>query len=424
MNKRLSQALITSIVVSSLIVAPVLAAPQDKVDSLEQQKSEAQAQMADVNSQLVSLLLEYEGLQQDMKKQEEKIAQAESDLDAAEKEEQKQYEDMKLRIKYMYEQGDTSFVEALVTAQSYSELVSKSEYVQKVHDYDREKLEEYVEIKEEVQTLKDDLETGQAEMKDMAQEMSAQKSNLETTLSDMKSQISDFDTQLAQAKEEAAAELARATQQTQEAAAAAVENAVADSSSGSKPSSGSSSKPAGGSSSSGNTGSGNTGNSGSTGNTGNSGNSGNTGSSGSGSSGNSGNNSSSSSGGSASGNPSNASLGQQIANRGCEYIGNKYVYGGNSLTDGIDCSGFVQQIHKQFGISTPRSSSALRTGGKAVSIANMLPGDVICYSGHVAIYIGGGRIVHASNSAPYPKGGIKITNNYAYKTVLAVRRYW
>ncbi|MCF2680003.1 C40 family peptidase [Faecalicatena contorta] len=416
MNKRLSQALITSIVVSSLIVAPVLAAPQDKVDSLEQQKSEAQAQMADVNSQLVSLLLEYEGLQQDMKKQEEKIAQAESDLDAAEKEEQKQYEDMKLRIKYMYEQGDTSFVEALVTAQSYSELVSKSEYVQKVHDYDREKLEEYVEIKEEVQTLKDDLETGQAEMKDMAQEMSAQKSNLETTLSDMKSQIADFDTQLAQAKEEAAAELARATQQTEAAAAAAVENAVADSSSGSKPSSGSSSKPSGGNSSSGNTG-----NSGSTGNTGNSGNSSNTGSS---SSGSSGNNSSSSSGGSASGNPSNASLGQQIANRGCEYIGNKYVYGGNSLTDGIDCSGFVQQIHKQFGISTPRSSSALRTGGKAVSIANMLPGDVICYSGHVAIYIGGGRIVHASNSAPYPKGGIKITNNYAYKTVLAVRRYW
>ena len=417
MNKRLSQALITSIVVSSLIVAPVLAAPQDKVDSLEQQKSEAQAQMEDVNSQLVSLLLEYEGLQQDMKKQEEKIAQAESDLDAAEKEEQKQYEDMKLRIKYMYEQGDTSFVEALVTAQSYSELVSKSEYVQKVHDYDREKLEEYVEIKEEVQTLKDDLETGQAEMKDMAQEMSAQKSNLETTLSDMKSQISDFDTQLAQAKEEAAAELARATQQTEAAAAAAVENAVADSSSGSKPSSGSNSKPSGGNSSSGNTG-----NSGSTGNTANPGNSGSTGNTAN--SGNSSNAGSSSSSGSASGNPSNASLGQQIANRGCEYIGNKYVYGGNSLTNGIDCSGFVQQIHKQFGISTPRSSGALRTGGKAVSIANMLPGDVICYSGHVAIYIGGGRIVHASNSAPYPKGGIKITNNYAYKTVLAVRRYW
>ncbi|MCF2553866.1 C40 family peptidase [Faecalicatena contorta] len=417
MNKRLSQALITSIVVSSLIVAPVLAAPQDKVDSLEQQKREAQAQMEDVNSQLVSLLLEYEGLQQDMKKQEEKIAQAESDLDAAEKEEQKQYEDMKLRIKYMYEQGDTSFVEALVTAQSYSELVSKSEYVQKVHDYDREKLEEYVEIKEEVQTLKDDLETGQAEMKDMAQEMSAQKSNLETTLSDMKSQISDFDTQLAQAKEEAAAELARATQQTEAAAAAAVENAVADSSSGSKPSSGSNSKPSGGNSSSGNTG-----NSGSTGNTANPGNSGSTGNTAN--SGNSSNAGSSSSSGSASGNPSNASLGQQIANRGCEYIGNKYVYGGNSLTNGIDCSGFVQQIHKQFGISTPRSSGALRTGGKAVSIANMLPGDVICYSGHVAIYIGGGRIVHASNSAPYPKGGIKITNNYAYKTVLAVRRYW
>ena len=109
---------------------------------------------------------------------------------------------------------------------------------------------------------------------------------------------------------------------------------------------------------------------------------------------------------------------------GCNYIGNKYVYGGTSLTNGIDCSGFVQQIHKKFGISTPRTSGAIRGGGKSVSYADRMPGDVICYSGHVGIYIGNNKIVHASNSAPYPKGGIKITSPANYRTVLAVRRYW
>ena len=98
--------------------------------------------------------------------------------------------------------------------------------------------------------------------------------------------------------------------------------------------------------------------------------------------------------------------------------------GGNSLTNGIDCSGFVQQIHKKFGISTPRNSGAIRGDGKSVSVSNMLPGDVVCYSGHVAIYIGNNKIVHASNSAPYPRGGIKTTSPADYRTILAVRRYW
>ena len=129
-------------------------------------------------------------------------------------------------------------------------------------------------------------------------------------------------------------------------------------------------------------------------------------------------------GSSSSSKPGNASLGQQIANKGCEYIGNKYVYGGNSLTNGIDCSGFVQQIHAKFGISTPRTSSAIRSGGKAVAYADRMPGDVICYSGHVAIYIGNNTVVHASNSKPYPSGGIKTTSPANYRTVLAVRRYW
>ena len=124
--------------------------------------------------------------------------------------------------------------------------------------------------------------------------------------------------------------------------------------------------------------------------------------------------------------PSNTSKGKQIANTGLKYVGNPYVYGGNSLTNGIDCSGFTKQIHALCGISgLPRTSSAQRSGGKAVTggLSNALPGDVICYSGHVAIYIGGGQIVHASNPAPYPKGGIK-TGSASYRSILAIRRYW
>ena len=403
MKKRLIKTLITCTVMSSLVVAPVAwAAPEDDVQSLEEQKSPAEAQAASVNQSLVDLLVEYEALQQDMANQEEKITQAGADLVKAEEKEQQQYDDMKLRIKYMYESGAESYLSVLVSATDFSDFVNKAEYVQKVHDYDRNMLDEYVATKNEIKDLKVDLEAGQADMQVMATEMENQRSNLESTLTEMESQIADFDDQLAAAREAAAAQLEELNNQTETPASDQVIESVAGNT--------------GGGSSSGNSGSNSSGSS--------SGSSGATSDSSSGSSGGSSDSGSSSGGSSSASKPSNASLGQQIANKGCEYIGNKYVYGGNSLTNGIDCSGFVYQIHKLFGITTPRTSSALRSGGKAVSWADKLPGDVICYSGHVAIYIGNNTIVHASNSAPYPAGGIKTTSPANYKTVLAVRRYW
>ena len=119
----------------------------------------------------------------------------------------------------------------------------------------------------------------------------------------------------------------------------------------------------------------------------------------------------------------NGAVRESILEYASQFIGNPYVWGGTSLTEGADCSGFVQQIHAKFGISTPRNSTSLRYGGKAVAVSDMMPGDVVCYEGHVAIYIGGGQIVHASNSKPYPAGGIKTSNAY-YRTIVAVRRYW
>jgi len=443
MKRRLLQTLITTAVVSSLIVTPVLATPQDdadsfeqrksqaeaqaeaQVESLEQQKSQAEAQADSVNNELVNLLVEYDALQKDMETQEGRIVEAENDLKDAEAKEKQQYEDMKLRIKYMYEEGDSSFFSTLVDAKSYADLVNKAEYIQKVHDYDRKMLNKYVETKNEVAELKDNLEEGQAEMQALSDEMVVQKGNLETTLTQMRSHIEDFDDQLVQAKEAAAEELRRIEEEQRAAEAAEVaareqaerEQAAAeqqtpddegtegagqqddpgitqpsdtsddkaedtqpsdDDKEDSKDDSSQDDKQDDDDKQEEDTGT----------------------------------------------KPGNSSLGQQIADMGCNYIGNKYVYGGNSLTNGIDCSGFVQQIHRKFGISTPRTSGALRSGGKSVSYADRMPGDVICYSGHVAIYIGNNKIVHASNSAPYPKGGIKISSPANYRTVLAVRRYW
>lgn len=450
MKVRVVRALIASVAVSTLFVTtafvtPVFAEPENQVETLENQKSEVEAQADSVNSQLVSLLVSYKALQQDIENQQVRIGEVGQDLAVAQENEQKQYEDMKLRIKYMYENGDASFAEAILTATSYSDLVNKSEYVEKVHGYDRNKLMEYVQTKEEVANLKTELEGEQADMEVMAQEMNSQKTNLESTLTQMRAQIADFDTQLANAQAEADAKVAR-MQEEQQLAQSKSENQAGNGSSANQVVSAANTgttKPTGGNTapSTGNTTTPSTGNTGtkkpaggnttpSTGNT-TTPSTGNvstttpsTGNTATPTTGNTGTTTKPSTGSSSNtSKPSNASVGQKIANKGCEYIGNPYVYGGNSLTNGIDCSGFVQQIHAKYGISTPRNSTSLRYGGKAVAVSDMMPGDVVCYEGHVAIYIGGGQIVHASNSKPYPAGGIKTSNAY-YRTIVAVRRYW
>ena len=124
------------------------------------------------------------------------------------------------------------------------------------------------------------------------------------------------------------------------------------------------------------------------------------------------NNSSSDNGGSTYGN------GSAILSAAAAYLGVPYVWGGTSLTGGADCSGFTQSVYAQFGYSLPRTSYEQQNWGTEVSYADAQPGDLICYGGHVAIYMGNGQIVHASNS----RDGIKISNNAAYRTILSVRR--
>ncbi len=109
--------------------------------------------------------------------------------------------------------------------------------------------------------------------------------------------------------------------------------------------------------------------------------------------------------------------GANIANYAQQFVGNPYVYGGSSLTNGTDCSGFVMSVYGAFGVSLPHSSYSLRSVGTGVSTSDMRAGDIVCYSGHVGIYVGNGVIVHASS----PSTGIKYSNAN-YKTILAVRR--
>ena len=355
---------------------------QSKISGIESQKSALSSEVSSLNDDLTDTLLNIEVLESDLADKEAEIEQAQKDYEAAKATEEQQYDSMKKRIQYLYETGQESYLEMLLTSDSVADLVNKVDYAEELQEYDRRLLDEYKAAKQAVIDLQAQLEEEKQELLEMEEQLKQEKANLESVIAQKKSQIADFDSQLSAAKakvseyqkkiKEQNAQIKKLQQEEAAKQKAAADAAAKSSKSSADTASSSSASTYASSKSSGTTAT-----------------------------------------------VSGGGGGSSIASTGLRYVGNPYVYGGNSLTNGTDCSGFVHLIHAACGISTPRDSNSLAGGGRSVSESEMLPGDVVCYYGHVGIYIGNGQIVHAST----PSSGIKVSNMY-YRSIRCVRRYW
>ncbi|MGN0345216.1 MAG: coiled-coil domain-containing protein [Lachnospiraceae bacterium] len=363
------------------------------ISDIEKKQNSLQKEIDSLDSELVALLLDIEVLKDEITQKEADIDQATADLAEAEEKAARQYESMKKRIRFMYERGDNALIESLLGAGSMADFLNRVEYFNQIYDYDRSMLTEYQETVTQVASLKETLEQEQQDMVALKENQEHQSAELQKMLTKKRATMDDFDTKLAQA--EALATQYKATIQEQNNIIVAEQARIAAEEEERRrqeeerrrqeeerrrqealqqqqqqQQGGQSGDNSGGSSE----------------------------------------------GGANPGYQTNIS-GQDVVDFALQFVGNPYVWGGTSLTNGADCSGFVMSVFGHFGISLPHSSYLLRSCGQGVSYNNAQPGDLICYSGHVAIYIGGGRIVGAQSTAV----GIA-TQNATYRTILAVRR--
>lgn len=349
--KKVLNVLVATALTCSMITVPVLAAPTGSA-SLEAQKKEAQSEVSSLQSQLSTLMSKMTELQSELISKGEEITKAEKQLKDAQEKEKQQYEDMKLRIKYMYEEGDGSALERILSSGSIAEMLSQAEYVQKVHSYDRDMLEQYVETIHEVENLKTALESDMNKLEEMQTEYESQQTELNNTIENKSAEIANLDEQIQEAARKAAEEEEARQKAAREAAAAAARND-------------------GGQSGGGNN--------------------------------NNGNNNVPVNPGTPSittppavsngGDSGNTSAAQTIVNAAWTQIGVPYVWGGTAPYQGLDCSGLTQWCHAQAGIYIGRVDTAQLNGGRVVY--DPQPGDIAWTPGHVAIYIGGGQMIEA-----------------------------
>lgn len=343
---------------------------EEEINALSEQISEIMASMGILEEEIAAKKIE--------------IEQAKKNLEEAQKTEAQQYSSMKLRIKSMYENGNINYLDIFMSSSSMDEMLNKADYIEKIHEYDQKMLQDYKIARENVEILKEQLEIEEAELEATQHELEEEQQGVEQARAELEAISADYVVQISKAKQQAEVYKVQIKQQNEqikkleeeerrrlEEERRKAEEAARKAAASKNKNNSSTSKPQG----------------------------------------------------TAAVNKdeimaaNGSAKGKEIAIYACGFVGNPYVPGGTSLTNGADCSGFTQSVYRAFGYSIPRNSYSQRSAGKEVSYSEAQPGDIICYAGHVAIYIGNGKIVHASTV----KTGIKIS--YAtYRQILSVRR--
>ncbi len=397
-----------------------LSEAEARANSLEEQKGAIMGQISSSEQELVDVLSQIDILAGEITDKEAEIEKTKEDLVQAEQDRDEQYEAMKKRIQYMYENGGSdAWAQILLESDSIASMLSKVENTEKMYAYDRAELKEMKEAVQEVKDLETKLENEKSELEIAKEEQEGMKGSLQTKIEDLKANASDYEAQIANVKAQAEQYKNLIAQQTAELEQIQAQEEAARKEQEKQQKEAEQNK---------NNNNNNNSNNNSNNNKPSNNNSGNTNNKPS-------SNKPSNGGGSSKpeaekpskpstpSTPSyNGATGEAVVAYAKQFIGNPYVYGGNSLTNGIDCSGFTQQIYGHFGYSLPRTSGAQASSGVRIDYSQHRAGDLIVYPGHVAILTGDGGIVHASNSAPYPKGGIKYTANALYRSPIAVRR--
>lgn len=357
---------------------------KNEINGLKDQQQTTADDIKNKSAKLDEILAAQKKLQKDITSKQAEIEQNQKDLAAAQEKQQEQYDAMKKRIQFMYENSaEDNIWTAIIESNGITDILNRIEYVSDVYDSDRALMDSYQAAVEQVKEIGTKLDNDMNELTAMQDDYEKQQADVEAAIVALENQKEQYASQIAQAQQQAENYQNIITAQgkiiqEQEAAAAAAAAAAARANS----SSSSSSYDGGGAGKGGSIAS------------------------------------DYAAGGGKNPGASTGVSGSSVVSYAMQFVGNPYVWGGNSLTNGVDCSGFVHEVYAHFGISTPRYSQAFKSVGQAVSFDNIQPGDVVVYPGHVAIYAGGGVIVEAQST----KAGITARRSVQCHTILAIRR--